>query len=75
MGKNYDENLSHQDKVLRIMKMRIIDSYRWRVDIIEPFSKEFGITEEDFKEMLIKRLDMASLEALHARYESPTLLY
>jgi energy-converting hydrogenase A subunit M len=70
VGKNYDENLSHQDKVLRIMKMRIIDSYRWRVDIIEPFSKEFGITEEDFKEMLIKRLDMASLEALHARYES-----
>ncbi len=52
------------------MKMRIIDSYRWRVDIIEPFSKEFGISEEDFKEMLIKRLDMASLEALHARYES-----
>ncbi|HOI40648.1 MAG TPA: DUF1959 domain-containing protein [Methanobacterium sp.] len=70
MGKARDENNTHEDDVLRTMKMRIIDSYRWKVDIIEPFSKEFGITEDEFKEILIKRLDMASLEALHARYES-----
>jgi len=70
MQKNSDEETSHDDDVLHLMKMRIIESYRWRVDIIEPFSKEFGISEEQLEEILIKRLDMASLEALHPRFES-----
>lgn len=52
------------------MKMRIIDSYKWKVDIIEPFSEELGVTPEELKEILIKRLDMSSLEALQPRYES-----
>lgn len=59
-----------EDDVLHIMKMRIIKSYRWKLDIVEPISKELGISEEQFEEILIKRLDMASLEALHPRYES-----
>lgn len=59
-----------EDEVLRIMKMRIIESYRWKLDIIEPISRELGISEEELEEILIKRLDMASLEALHPRYES-----
>lgn len=68
--KNSDENTADEDDVLRIMKMRIIESYRWRVDIVEPFSKELGITEEQLEDILMKWLDMASLEALHPRFES-----
>jgi len=59
-----------EDDVLRIMKMRIVESYRWKLDIIKPISKELEISEEQLEEILIKRLDMASLEALHPRYES-----
>lgn len=70
MGKLTDGNNTHEDDVLRIMKMRIIDSFRWQADIVEPFSKELGITEEELKEILIKRLDMSSLEAIHPRFES-----
>lgn len=70
VGKLTDGNNTHEDDVLRIMKMRIIDSFRWQADIVEPFSKELGITEEELKEILIKRLDMSSLEAIHPRFES-----
>lgn len=69
MEKNSDKHITPDD-VLHTMKMRIIESYRWKVDILEPFSKELGISQEQLKEILIKRLDMSSLEALHPRFES-----
>ncbi|MDI9436862.1 MAG: DUF1959 family protein [Euryarchaeota archaeon] len=58
------------EKLLHTMKMRIVKSYRWQEDIIKPFSKELDISEDTLEEILIKRLDMSSLEALHPRYES-----
>jgi energy-converting hydrogenase A subunit M len=70
IGKTDNTPNVDDDDVLRIMKMRIIESYRWKKDVIEPISKELGISEEQLEEILIKRLDMASLEALHPRYES-----
>lgn len=70
VGKNNANNITSNEDVLHVMKMRIIESYRWQEDIIEPFSKELGITEEELKEILIKRLDMSSLEAIHPRFES-----
>lgn len=70
MEKNSDQHITPDDDVLHTMKMRIIESYRWKVDILEPFSKELGISQEQLKEILIKRLDMSSLEALHPRFES-----
>lgn len=69
-GKTGDISSLDEDDVLRIMKMRIVESYRWKLDIVEPISKELGISEDELEEILIKRLDMASLEALHPRYES-----
>jgi len=69
-GKTGDLSTMDEDDVLRIMKMRIVESYRWKLDIVEPISKELGISEDELEEILIKRLDMASLEALHPRYES-----
>jgi energy-converting hydrogenase A subunit M len=70
IGKTGDISSMDEDDVLRIMKMRIVESYRWKLDIIKPISKELEISEEQLEEILIKRLDMASLEALHPRYES-----
>ena len=69
-GKTGDLSTMDEDDVLRIMKMRIVESYRWKLDIVEPISKELGISEDELEEILIRRLDMASLEALHPRYES-----
>ena len=68
--KTGDISSMDEDDVLRIMKMRIVESYRWKLDIIEPISKELEISEDELEEILIRRLDMASLEALHPRYES-----
>ena len=70
IGKTGDISSMDEDDVLRIMKMRIVESYRWKLDIVKPISKELEISEEQLEEILIKRLDMASLEALHPRYES-----
>jgi energy-converting hydrogenase A subunit M len=61
---------ANDEELFRTMKMRIVKSYRWQEDIIKPFSKELNISEEDLEEILIKRLDMSSLEAIHPRFES-----
>ncbi|MEN6592432.1 MAG: DUF1959 domain-containing protein [Methanobacterium sp.] len=55
------------------MKMRILRSYKWQEDIIIPFSKELEISPEELEEILMKRLDMSSLEALQPRFESSRL--
>jgi energy-converting hydrogenase A subunit M len=55
------------------MKMRILKSYKWQEDIIIPFSKELEISPEELEEILMKRLDMSSLEALQPRFESSRL--
>jgi energy-converting hydrogenase A subunit M len=64
------DSSENDEELLRTMKMRIVKSYRWQEDIIKPFSKELNISEEDLEEILIKRLDMSSLEAIHPRFES-----
>jgi energy-converting hydrogenase A subunit M len=70
IGKTGNLSRLDEDDVMRIMKMRIIESYRWKLDIVEPISKELGISSDELEEILIRRLDMSSLEALHPRYES-----
>ncbi|NYT18153.1 MAG: DUF1959 domain-containing protein [Methanobacteriales archaeon] len=64
------DSSANDEELLRTMKMRIVKSYRWQEDIIKPFSKELDISEENLEEILIKRLDMSSLEAIHPRFES-----
>ena len=58
------------ESLMELLKGRILNSYRWQEDIIKPFSKEMGISQETLEKILIKRLDMSSLEALHPRFES-----
>ncbi|MDR2544316.1 MAG: DUF1959 domain-containing protein [Methanobrevibacter sp.] len=58
------------ENLLKTMKMEIIHSFRWKKDIIIPLSEELAIPVDEFEEILIDKLDMSSLEALHATYES-----
>ena len=58
------------ESLMELMKGRILNSYRWQEDIIKPFSKEMGITPQELEKILMKRLDMSSLEALQPRFES-----
>ena len=55
---------------LRLMQKRIIKSYAWQRDIIVPLSKEFNCSIDELEEVLFNSLDMSSLEALHATFES-----
>ncbi len=61
------------EKLLITMKKRILSSYKWHEDVIVPFAKELEISPEELEEILMKRLDMSSLEAINPRFESSKL--
>jgi energy-converting hydrogenase A subunit M len=65
-----EEEAATDEELYLRMKRRIIRSFKWQEDIIIPFSEELNITPEELEEILINRLDMSSLEALHPRFES-----
>ena len=67
---HYDVMEMDDDAKLRLMQKRIIKSYAWQRDIIVPLSKEFDCTIDELEEVLFNSLDMSSLEALHATFES-----
>lgn len=79
--KEFEEEIKFQkeaqatsEEELRLrMKKRILASFKWQEDIIIPFSKELEITSDELEEILMKRLDMSSLEAIHPRFESSLL--
>lgn len=58
------------DDKLKLMQKRIIKSYAWQRDIIVPLSEEFDCTVDELEDVLFDLLDMSSLEALHASFES-----
>jgi len=59
-----------EGELMRLMKRRILESYRWQEDVVKPLSRELEIDVEEFQDILMKKLDMSSLEALHPRFES-----
>ena len=65
-----EEKAASEEELYQRMKRRIIRSFRWQEDIIIPFSAELKITPEELEEILMKRLDMSSLEAINPRFES-----
>lgn len=65
-----EEKAASDEELYLRMKRRIVRSYRWQEDLIKPFSTELKITPEELEEILMKRLDMSSLEAIHPRAES-----
>ena len=62
--------MDEDDKLLETMKLRILQSFRWREDVVNPLAKELEISNEMFEKILMNHLDMSSLEALHATLES-----
>lgn len=59
-----------EGELMRLMKRRILESYRWQEDVVKPLSRELEIDVEEFQDILMEKLDMSSLEALHPRFES-----
>ena len=62
--------MDEDKELLETMKLRILRSFRWREDVIIPLATELEITNEEFEKILMNRLDMSSLEALHPTFES-----
>ncbi|MDD3985608.1 MAG: DUF1959 family protein [Methanobacterium sp.] len=61
------------EELLITMKKRILNSYKWRKDVIVPFAAELEISSEELEQILMKKLDMSSLEAINPRFESSKL--
>ena len=61
------------ERLLITMKKRIIESYKWREDVVIHFANELEISPDELEEVLMKRLDMSSLEAINPRFESSQL--
>ena len=58
-----------EEAKLKLMKKRVVESFKWQEDVIIPFSKEFGCTTEELEDLFMDLLDMSSLEALHGTLE------
>ena len=54
---------------MKLMKERILGSYAWQRDIINPLSKDFGCTPEELKEVFFKLFGMDTLEAFHGTFD------
>lgn len=59
----------NSDERLKMLKLRVLHSFKWEKDITEPLSEEFGISKEDFENILMDHFDMSDLENMHSTYE------
>lgn len=59
----------NNEEKLKMMKLRILRSFKWREDIVVPLSNEFNISIEEFEDILMNHLDMSDLEAIHGTFE------
>jgi energy-converting hydrogenase A subunit M len=62
--------MSTKDEKLELMKLRILKSYRWQVDVVKPLSKELGMDTTELEEIIMNKMDMISMEGLHPRFKS-----
>ena len=67
--------LDEDKKLLETMKLRILRSFRWRDDVVIPLANVLEITAEEIEIILMKHLDMSSLDAIHPRFESARTKY
>ena len=59
----------NSEEKYEMMKLRVLHSFKWEKDITEPLSEEFGISKEEFEDILMNRFDMSDLENMHATFE------
>lgn len=62
--------MSTKDEKLELMKLRILNSYRWQVDVVKPLAKELEIDNNELEEIIMNNMDMISMEGLHPRFKS-----
>ena len=62
--------MDEDEKLLEKMKLRILRSFKWKEDIVTSLATELGVSNEEIEKILMKHLDMSSLEALHPTFES-----
>lgn len=62
-------DLMDDNERLKLMKQRIIRSFKWHKDIVVPLADYFGISIEEMEDILMDDLDMSSLECLHTTHE------
>ena len=59
-----------RDSKMKLMKERIVGSYAWQRDIINPLSNDFECSQEELKEVFFSLFDMSTLEAFHSTFET-----
>ena len=59
----------NSEEKYEMMKLRVLHSFKWEKDLINPLAEEFGISKEEFEDILMNRFDMSDLENMHATYE------
>ena len=59
----------NSEEKYEMMKLRVLHSFKWEKDITIPLSEEFGISKEEFEDILMNRFDMSDLENMHATFE------
>ena len=59
---------------LKLMKQRILRSFKWHKDIVVPLADDFGISIEEMEDILMNDMDMSALECLHTTHEQGEFL-
>ena len=49
----------NNEEKYEMMKLRVLHSFRWEKDITIPLSEEFGISKEEFEDILMNHFDMS----------------
>ena len=49
----------NSEEKYEMMKLRVLHSFKWEKDITIPLSEEFGISKEEFEDILMNRFDMS----------------
>lgn len=59
----------NSEEKLKFIKQRVLHSFKWEEIISVPFAKEFGVSKEEFEDILMNHLDMSELENLLSTLE------
>lgn len=62
--------MANDDKLLRQLKMREIESYQWQKEVIGPLSEEFQVSIDEINDLFVNNLDMSNINNLHATFQS-----
>ena len=59
----------NKEEKLRLLKQRVLHSYKWEKEVTHPLAKEFDVSIEEFEDILMDHLDMGELENMFSTFE------